>query len=84
MLSALGSGGGRESSGRQEDVPHADAVPPTAVAESREPRAAVQGAHSREPPFYRRSRRLFATTLTELKAIAALARTGLSSSPNAG
>jgi hypothetical protein len=24
MLSALGSGGGRESSGRQEDVPHAE------------------------------------------------------------
>ncbi len=31
-----------------------------------------------------RSRRLFATTLTELNAIAALARMGLSSNPNAG
>ena len=31
-----------------------------------------------------RSRRLFATTLTELNAIAALARMGLSSMPNAG
>jgi hypothetical protein len=31
-----------------------------------------------------RKRRLFVTTLTELNAIAALARTGLSRIPNAG
>src|SRR5512138_3578950 len=34
--------------------------------------------------FHRRSRRLLLTTLTELRAIAALATTGLSSRPNFG
>ncbi len=34
--------------------------------------------------FARRSRRLLATTLTELNAMAALASTGLSSTPNHG
>jgi len=36
------------------------------------------------PSLTRRSRRLFATTLTELNAIAALARIGDRSNPNAG